>query len=144
MAVIVGDRGKANAIEVPTLMLEVLWIPTDAVMNAVFVVSAAQQDSKPALSTIVAIGPTIVMGPPMPIPKSTRPPSPGPSRSPDDSAPLQKVASNGSAARYGARRTAHLEGNRVAELLDDEEIEQRLDELGDWDREGDEIPTWFE
>ena len=32
----------------------------------------------------------------------------------------------------------------MAELLDDEEIEQRLDELGDWDREGDEIQKWFE
>ena len=32
----------------------------------------------------------------------------------------------------------------AAELLDDEEIEQRLDELGDWDREGDEIQKWFE
>jgi 4a-hydroxytetrahydrobiopterin dehydratase len=32
----------------------------------------------------------------------------------------------------------------VADLLDDEEIEQRLDELGDWEREGDEIQKWFE
>jgi 4a-hydroxytetrahydrobiopterin dehydratase len=32
----------------------------------------------------------------------------------------------------------------LAELLDDEEIEQRLDELGDWEREGDEIHKWFE
>ena len=32
----------------------------------------------------------------------------------------------------------------MAELLDDEEIEQRLDELGDWEREGDEIHKWFE
>ena len=32
----------------------------------------------------------------------------------------------------------------AAELLDDEEIEQRLDELGDWEREGDEIQKWFE
>jgi 4a-hydroxytetrahydrobiopterin dehydratase len=32
----------------------------------------------------------------------------------------------------------------VAELLDDEEIEQRLDELGDWEREGDEIQKVFE
>jgi len=30
------------------------------------------------------------------------------------------------------------------DLLDDEEIEQRLDELGDWDREGDEIQKVFE
>ena len=39
-----------------------------AVMNAVLVVSAAQQDSKPAPSTIWAIGPIIVIGPPTPIP----------------------------------------------------------------------------
>ena len=32
----------------------------------------------------------------------------------------------------------------MAELLDDEEIEQRLDELGDWEREGDEMMKWFE
>ena len=30
------------------------------------------------------------------------------------------------------------------ELLDEEEIEQRLDELGDWEREGDEIVKVFE
>jgi 4a-hydroxytetrahydrobiopterin dehydratase len=36
------------------------------------------------------------------------------------------------------------EGRTVAELLDDEEIEQRLDELGDWEREGDEIQKVFE
>jgi 4a-hydroxytetrahydrobiopterin dehydratase len=32
----------------------------------------------------------------------------------------------------------------VVELLEDEEIEQRLDELGDWEREGDEIQKVFE
>jgi 4a-hydroxytetrahydrobiopterin dehydratase len=32
----------------------------------------------------------------------------------------------------------------VAELLEDEEIEQRLDELGDWERDGDEIQKVFE
>jgi 4a-hydroxytetrahydrobiopterin dehydratase len=32
----------------------------------------------------------------------------------------------------------------VAELLDDEEIEQRLDELGDWEREGSDIQKIFE
>jgi 4a-hydroxytetrahydrobiopterin dehydratase len=32
----------------------------------------------------------------------------------------------------------------VADLLEDEEIEQRLDELGDWEREGDEIQKVFE
>ncbi|MGH2757432.1 MAG: 4a-hydroxytetrahydrobiopterin dehydratase [Actinomycetota bacterium] len=32
----------------------------------------------------------------------------------------------------------------MAELLDEEEIEQRLDELGDWEREGDEIQKVFE
>ena len=32
----------------------------------------------------------------------------------------------------------------MADLLSDEEIEQRLDELGDWDREGDEISKIFE
>ena len=32
----------------------------------------------------------------------------------------------------------------MADLLDDEEIEQRLDEIGDWEREGDEIQKIFE
>ncbi|HEX2240400.1 MAG TPA: 4a-hydroxytetrahydrobiopterin dehydratase [Actinomycetota bacterium] len=32
----------------------------------------------------------------------------------------------------------------MADLLDEEEIEQRLDELGDWEREGDEIQKVFE
>jgi 4a-hydroxytetrahydrobiopterin dehydratase len=32
----------------------------------------------------------------------------------------------------------------VADLLDEEEIEQRLDELGDWEREGAEIQKVFE
>ena len=32
----------------------------------------------------------------------------------------------------------------MAELLDEEEIEQRVDELGDWEREGDEIQKVFE
>ncbi len=32
----------------------------------------------------------------------------------------------------------------MADLLDEEEIEQRLDELGDWEREGDEIQKTFE
>ena len=32
----------------------------------------------------------------------------------------------------------------MADLLEDEEIEQRLDELGDWEREGDEIQKVFE
>jgi 4a-hydroxytetrahydrobiopterin dehydratase len=32
----------------------------------------------------------------------------------------------------------------VPELLEEEEIEQRLDELGDWEREGDEIQKVFE
>lgn len=32
----------------------------------------------------------------------------------------------------------------MADLLEDEEIEQRLDELGDWRREGDEIAKNFE
>jgi 4a-hydroxytetrahydrobiopterin dehydratase len=32
----------------------------------------------------------------------------------------------------------------VPELLEDEEIQQRLDELGDWEREGDEIIKVFE
>jgi 4a-hydroxytetrahydrobiopterin dehydratase len=35
-------------------------------------------------------------------------------------------------------------GGKVAELLEDEEIEQRLDELGDWEREGDDIQKVFE
>jgi 4a-hydroxytetrahydrobiopterin dehydratase len=37
-----------------------------------------------------------------------------------------------------------MEAHAVADLLDEEEIEQRLDELGDWDREGDEIFKTFE
>ncbi len=32
----------------------------------------------------------------------------------------------------------------MADLLDEEEIEQRLDELGDWEREGDSIIKVFE
>lgn len=32
----------------------------------------------------------------------------------------------------------------MADLLEDEEIEQRLDELGDWDREEDEIHKVYE
>lgn len=32
----------------------------------------------------------------------------------------------------------------MADLLEDEEIEQRLDELGDWEREGDEIQKVYE
>lgn len=32
----------------------------------------------------------------------------------------------------------------MAELLDEEEIEQRLDELGDWERENSSIQKWFE
>ena len=32
----------------------------------------------------------------------------------------------------------------MAELLEEEEIEQRLDELGDWEREDDEIQKVFE
>jgi len=32
----------------------------------------------------------------------------------------------------------------VADLLDEEEIEQRVDELGDWEREGDVIQKVFE
>jgi 4a-hydroxytetrahydrobiopterin dehydratase len=35
-------------------------------------------------------------------------------------------------------------GRNVPDLLDEEEIEQRLDELGDWEREGDEIQKVFE
>jgi 4a-hydroxytetrahydrobiopterin dehydratase len=36
------------------------------------------------------------------------------------------------------------EEGTVAELLEDEQIEQRLDELGDWRRESDEISKTFE
>ena len=32
----------------------------------------------------------------------------------------------------------------MADLLDEEEIEQRLDELGDWERDGDAIAKVFE
>ncbi|MGI8773903.1 MAG: 4a-hydroxytetrahydrobiopterin dehydratase [Actinomycetota bacterium] len=32
----------------------------------------------------------------------------------------------------------------MADLLEDEEIEQRLSELGDWEREGDEIQKVYE
>ncbi len=32
----------------------------------------------------------------------------------------------------------------MADLLEDEEIEQRLDELGDWEREGDQMQKTFE
>lgn len=37
-----------------------------------------------------------------------------------------------------------LRRGNVAELLDEEEIEQRLDELGDWERDGDAIQKVFE
>src|SRR5918998_4410289 len=70
IAVIVGDLGNARAIAVPTLILSVCCAATDAAMNAVFVVSAAQHDSNPASSTILAIGPIIDIGPPTPIPYS--------------------------------------------------------------------------
>jgi hypothetical protein len=40
----------------------------EAVTKAVVVVSAAQHDSKPASSTILAIGPIMDIGPPIPIP----------------------------------------------------------------------------
>jgi 4a-hydroxytetrahydrobiopterin dehydratase len=32
----------------------------------------------------------------------------------------------------------------LAELLEDEEVQQRLDELGDWERDGDQIVKVFE
>ncbi len=32
----------------------------------------------------------------------------------------------------------------LPDLLDEEEVQQRLDEIGDWDREGDEIQKVFE
>jgi 4a-hydroxytetrahydrobiopterin dehydratase len=35
-------------------------------------------------------------------------------------------------------------GGRLADLLEEEEIEQRLDELGDWERDDDEIVKVFE
>jgi 4a-hydroxytetrahydrobiopterin dehydratase len=35
-------------------------------------------------------------------------------------------------------------GQRVPDLLDEEEIEQRLDELGDWEREGVSMAKVFE
>src|SRR5687768_13101024 len=80
IAVIVGDLGKARAMAVPTVILEVAWIAAAQVMKAVFVVSAAQQDSKPASSTILAIGPIIERGPPIPMPYSIGPDySPAPS-----------------------------------------------------------------
>ncbi len=68
IAVIVGDRGNARAIAVPTLILSVAEMAAAAWMNAVLVVSAAQHDSKPASSTILAMGPTIAIEPPMPMP----------------------------------------------------------------------------
>jgi 4a-hydroxytetrahydrobiopterin dehydratase len=43
------------------------------------------------------------------------------------------------------RDRGSLTGRRkVADLLEEEEIEQRLDELGDWEREGDQIQKVFE
>ena len=36
------------------------------------------------------------------------------------------------------------EGPQLVDLLDEEEIEQRLDELGDWEREGDQMTKNFE
>jgi 4a-hydroxytetrahydrobiopterin dehydratase len=46
--------------------------------------------------------------------------------------------------RGGAETGQGDRRNRRVDLLDNEEIEQRLDELGDWDREGDEIQKVFE
>jgi 4a-hydroxytetrahydrobiopterin dehydratase len=37
-----------------------------------------------------------------------------------------------------------IDGREVPDLLEEEEIEQRTDELGDWEREGDAIQKNFE
>jgi hypothetical protein len=63
----VGERGNARAMAVPTVMESVAPIATDDAMKAVLVVSAAQHDSKPSSSTIFAIGPISWSGPPIPI-----------------------------------------------------------------------------
>jgi 4a-hydroxytetrahydrobiopterin dehydratase len=42
------------------------------------------------------------------------------------------------------RRDCVVEEAELVELLDEEEVQQRLDELGDWDREGDQIQKTFE
>jgi 4a-hydroxytetrahydrobiopterin dehydratase len=48
------------------------------------------------------------------------------------------------AVSSGAEVLDETERERVANLLDEEEIQQRLDEMGDWEREGDEIQKVFE
>jgi len=63
-------------------------------------------------------------------------------------APLLRCGSTGALVRYvppiPARKDAHVDWRIVAELLEEEEIEQRATELGDWEREGDAIQKVFE
>jgi 4a-hydroxytetrahydrobiopterin dehydratase len=100
----------------------------------VVVVSAAQHDSNPASSTILAMGPIIVRGPPIPIPYSMG----------RDSIALARLAPRPALCTFPGHNQAVPGGCTVSDLLDDEEIEQRLDELGDWEREGDTIEKVFE
>src|SRR5918992_3971739 len=113
-----------------------------ALTTAVVVVSPTQQDSNPARSTSAAIAPIIGNGPPIPIPYSTEP------RLRCGGLRTAGLYSRRGADRRGIVRAACrpfvVLGGRVADLLDEEEIEQRLDELGDWEREGDEIQKVFE
>ncbi len=59
--------------------------------------------------------------------------------------PLEDPRTSASAAVWCRERGfGRLREGKVAELLEEEEIEQRLDELGDWEREGDQIQKVFE
>jgi 4a-hydroxytetrahydrobiopterin dehydratase len=62
----------------------------------------------------------------------------------DDPEPIwrRRVAAGAVCGMFRPR--TDVRGELVADLLEDEEIEQRLDELGDWEREGDEIQKVFE
>jgi hypothetical protein len=66
MAVMVGDLGNARVIAVPTFKRLVARIASEHGMKAEWVVSAAQQDSKPASSMALAMGPIMGSGPPTP------------------------------------------------------------------------------
>jgi hypothetical protein len=66
--VIVGERGNASATAQPTEIVDVEQIAAAAETKALWVVSATQQDSKPAASAARARRPSSVIGPAIPIP----------------------------------------------------------------------------
>jgi 4a-hydroxytetrahydrobiopterin dehydratase len=62
--------------------------------------------------------------------------------------PSRRGGSGNTLVRYvppqGRKGPPAIDGREVADLLEEEEIEQRTDELGDWEREGDAIQKNFE